>query len=244
MKILAFDLSTKTGWALFENEKLMCYGQLKSLVRGDECSFDYPKNYIEMATVMANEVKKKIESNKPDWIVTEETNKGKNRYSQKQLEFIHFAVNNAVNERFFYIDTSDWRTTLGITLDKGQRKDNRTINAARGEEFDRVFKICAAHLHLELQMELSKCANKREQNKVNKTFEKKVTIEAKKMMRSYRYKEEGKVVGKINCKTLSVNYVNEKFSLQLKKKDNDIADAICIGQAFITKLKNKQGGVL
>lgn len=238
MKVLSFDLSTKTGWALFDNEKLICYGQLKTSVVGDHSSSNYPHNFIQMANEMGMEVKKKIISAKPDFIVTEETNKGKNRYSQKQLEFIHFAVNTLAEYKIHYIDTSAWRTLLGITLDKGQRKDNRTINAARAEEFNRCYKVCCDHHHLQLQMDLSKALNKREQNKVNKTFKDLMILEAKKMMRSYRYKEEGKVVGKINCKTLSVNFVNEKYSLQLKKKDNDAADAICIGLAFINK--NKQ----
>jgi hypothetical protein len=237
MKVLAFDLSTKTGWALFDNEKLICYGQLKSAVIGDESSPNYPQNYIDMANKMGQEVKRNIISSKPDYIVTEETNKGKNRYSQKQLEFIHFAVNTLAEYKIHYIDTSEWRSLLGITLDKEQRKDNRTINGARKDEFDKVFKICYETDKLSLQMNLSKCLNKREQNKVNKEYNKSTTIKAKQMMKSYRYKEEGKVVGKITCKTLSVNYVNERFSLQLKKKDNDVADAICIGQAFINKMK-------
>ena len=237
MRVLAFDLSTKTGWALFENEKLLCYGQLKSVVIGDETSSNYPQNYIDMANKMGQDVRKHIESAKPDYIVTEETNKGKNRYSQKQLEFIHFAVNTLAEYKIHYIDTSAWRSILGITLDKEQRKGNRTINGARAEEFERCYQIYHEHNKLALQMSLSRCANKREQNKVNKEHKQYMTEQAKKMMKSYRYKEEGKVVGKINCKTLSVNFVNKTFSLQLKKKDNDIADAIALGLAFIKKMK-------
>jgi hypothetical protein len=237
MRVLAFDLSTKTGWALFDNEKLICYGQLKSAVVGDETSSNYPQNYIDMANKMGQDVRKNIESAKPDYIVTEETNKGKNRYSQKQLEFIHFAVNTLSDFKIHYMDTSEWRSLLGITLDKEQRKDNRTINGARAEEFSKAYNACAAQDYLTLQVELSRCTGKRDQNKVKKTFHNKATVAAKKMMKSYRYKEEGKVVGKITCKTLSVNYVNKRFSLQLKMKDNDVADSICIGQAFIDKMK-------
>lgn len=237
MKVLSFDLSTKTGWALFENKKLIAYGQLKTSMVGDESSPEYPQNFIDMAYKMGQEVKKQIVSAQPEYIVTEETNKGKNRYSQKQLEFIHFAVNILSNFKIHYMDTSEWRSLLGITLDKGQRKDNRTINAARSAEFEKCYQICAAQDHLTLQVELSRCKGKREQNKVKKLFHKRASDSAKQMMKSYRYKEEGKVVGKITCKTLSVNYVNERYFLQLKKKDNDIADAICIGQAFIDKMK-------
>ena len=239
MRVLAFDLSTKTGWALFEHEKLLCYGQLNSKVIGDMTSPNYPKNYIEMATKMAFEVKNKITTSRPNHIVTEETNKGKNRYSQKQLEFIHFAVNH-VNGKIHYIDTSDWRTTLGITLDKDQRKDNRVIISDRKEKFNQVYNkyYCAEKFLLDL--ELAKChGKKRDINKATKMFEKEITVKTKNEMKSYRYKEEGKVKGKTGVKNLSVSYVNEKFSLQLKLKDNDIADAICIGWAFIQKYHSK-----
>lgn len=238
MRVLAFDLSTKTGWALFEHDKLLCYGQLNAKVVGDMTSPNYPKNYIDMATKMAFEVKGKITSSNPNYIVTEETNKGKNRYSQKQLEFIHFAVNH-VNGKISYIDTSDWRTTLGITLDKEQRKDNRTVIAARKAEFDRIYSIVADWNKVTFIEEESKATNKRELNKIRKQHHLKVTQETKDRMKSFRYKEEGKVKGKTGVKNLSVSYVNEKFSLQLKLKDNDIADAICIGWAFIQKYHSK-----
>lgn len=235
MKVLAFDLSTKTGWALFENGKLSCFGQLKSSVVGDETHELYPQNFIAMANVMAQEVLKKVLSSKPDYIVTEETNKGKNRFSQKQLEFIHFAVNTAVSRKIYYIDTSDWRSTLGITLDKEQRKGNRTINAVRKAEFDRLYKENAEYYKVILSQAEAQAANKRELNSIRKLHDKKITKMTKDQMKKFRYKEEGKVVGKINCKTLSVNYANEHYNLKLKKKDNDIADAICVGKAFSIK---------
>lgn len=39
--------------------------------------------------------------------------------------------------------------------------------------------------------------------------------------------------GKINKKHLALNYVNEKYGLKLKVKDDDIADAIALGLAYI-----------
>ena len=239
MKVLAFDLSTKTGWALFENGKLVCYGQLKASVEGDKTSDNYPHNFIKMASKMAYDVKGKIINSKPNYVVTEETNKGKNRFSQKQLEFIHFAVNHVAQCKIHYMDTSEWRMLVGISLDKDQRKGNRKINEDRKAEFTRCLAVCASHDQLNYSIALSKCLNKRDRNKVTKEFNAKYTQEAKAMMKSYRYKEEGKVKGKIDVKQLSVNHVNQKFFLQLKKKDNDIADAICIGEAFIKKFESK-----
>jgi hypothetical protein len=41
------------------------------------------------------------------------------------------------------------------------------------------------------------------------------------------------VRGKINKKHLALRYVNETYGLNLKVKDNDAADAICLGAAFL-----------
>jgi len=41
------------------------------------------------------------------------------------------------------------------------------------------------------------------------------------------------VRGKINKKHLALRYVNDKFGLSLKVKDNDAADAICLAAAFL-----------
>lgn len=55
-------------------------------------------------------------------------------------------------------------------------------------------------------------------------------------MRSYRVKDShNKVVGKVDFKALSVELVNNHFNLSFKKKDNDIADSICLGLAFFSK---------
>lgn len=240
MKILSLDLSTKSGWSVIDNGQLIKYGLVRSQIEGDETSYNYPRNYIAMAKDMATQLREVAIEIKPDIIVIEETNKGKNRFSQKCLEFIHFALNDLFNCKVHYIDTSEWRYLLGISLDKDQRKDNKEISTARKEELEKCVQICMEHNKLSHTFELLKCSNKREANKVKKAFERSNLLEAKKMMRSYRFKEDGKVKGKINSKTLSVNYVNEYFNLKLKKKDNDIADSICLGLAYIKKLKGNQ----
>jgi Holliday junction resolvasome RuvABC endonuclease subunit len=240
MKVLSLDLSTKSGWSVIQDGKLISYGLVTSKIIGDETSENYPHNYIAMAKALAEDLLKVAQEIMPDHIVIEETNKGKNRYSQKCLEFIHFALNDRFKAKVNYIDTSEWRWLLGISLDKEQRKDNKEISTARKEELEKCYKICCEHNKLSHELELSRCLKKREANKIKKTFERAMMLEAKKMMRSYRYKEDGKVKGKINSKTLSVNYVNEYFNLKFKKKDNDIADSICLGLAFIKKLGAQQ----
>ena len=40
------------------------------------------------------------------------------------------------------------------------------------------------------------------------------------------------VRGKINKKHVAIRYVNETYSMNLKQKDDDVADAICLGLSF------------
>lgn len=60
---------------------------------------------------------------------------------------------------------------------------------------------------------------------------------AKKAAAEYGVKLDKKtlgVKGKINKKHLALRYVNETFGLNLKVKDNDAADAICLVAAYLT----------
>lgn len=43
--------------------------------------------------------------------------------------------------------------------------------------------------------------------------------------------------GKVTGKHLSVAYVNQRFGLSLKQGDNDVADAICLGEAYLKGAK-------
>lgn len=49
------------------------------------------------------------------------------------------------------------------------------------------------------------------------------------------------VTGKISNKHLSVRWVNDNFNLDLRMKDNDTADAICIGAAYLRGAKLSNG---
>jgi Holliday junction resolvasome RuvABC endonuclease subunit len=239
LRLLCLDLSTNSGWALLVDEKLSIYGNIRHKVEGDHESLNYPMNYIDMACAVAWDVYQLAIKHNPDFIIIEETNKGKNRYSQKQLEFIHFAVNARLNHENFkevvkYIDTSEWRKLLGLSLDKEQRQSNNEVKRQRGEvkrelenQYDRdhtqVYSIACAHI------------KKLERRRAIKAYMLEREKWVKEKLRPFRSKIDGKVAGKIGVKNLSVDFVNEMFSLKLKKKDNDIADAICLGVAYQKK---------
>ena len=166
MKLLGLDISTKTGFAVINDEALSDYGLIKSKI---DASDDF--SYLDKALDLGNSIGALIEKHRPDKIIIEQTNQGRFR-TQKLLEFIHMAVLlriSALNlrSRVQYIDTSRWRSILKIRLTKEQRLHNKAVK--------------------------------------------------QKLAR-----------GKITSKHLAVLWVNNKFGMKLKLKDNDIADAICL----------------
>ncbi len=121
----------------------------------------------------------------PDEIVIEETNKGKNRYTQKILEFTHKAVLielSGCSFKLSYISTSIWRNKLGQKASKEDIKNNKLVNKANREG---------------------------------------------------KSKKSLGLTGKITPKHRAIRHVNETFNLNLKMKDNDKADAICLGEAYL-----------
>lgn len=215
MKILGLDLSSKTGFAVISisgqgSVSLLDYGKIDTKnVIADSTLEEY--NHIFRSRHIANKIYSIIERISPDLIVIEQTNLGKSRGSQKFLEFIHFAVLDAIevashafgkdfNNKTVYVDTSAWRNTLGLKLSKDQRKKNKDL--AR----DKKAAILAG---------------------------KKTTV------------KRGE--GKITPKHLAVEYVNNRFNLGFKLKDNDMADAICLsvyGAQKVTSTKKTISEIL
>ena len=116
---------------------------------------------------------------------------GKQRYSQKALEFIHLATLVALRPLdipIVYISSSAWRSALGITMTKEDKKNNAKLSKAKKLSTD------------------SGCP-----------------VDKKKVG----------VRGKIGKKHLAVRYINSVYNLDLLMKDNDIADAIALGLAYL-----------
>ena len=185
MRVLALDASTKTGWALFIDGKLYESGALDPVYVDDfnvnkdpQLSPKYPFNVIDGARLVARQVHDLLLMTWPlDVVVVENTNKGKNRHTQRILEFIHFALLELFRETkqpMVYMDTSEWRKIVGLWMTKEDKKNNRDVGA-------------------------------------------------------------GKKRGRVTKKHLAVRTVNERYGMKLKLKDNDQADAILLGQAYITR---------
>lgn len=89
MKVLALDISTKTGFAEYDGGTLVDSGTLWPDQTLQERSLKYPFNYVEFCAYVAGLIVNKYIAVAPDVVVIEETTASNNNYSQKQLEYIH-----------------------------------------------------------------------------------------------------------------------------------------------------------
>ena len=183
MRILALDASTKCGWALFENGAYARSGALPQIKVEDfnvnaepNHSRFYPYNVVDAARQVAVKVGNLVGETGPDVVVVENTVRGRNRNTQRLLEFCHLEIlrmlRNAVP--VVYMDPSEWRKIVDMRLSVADKVNNKAVSA-------------------------------------------------------------GKKRGRIKQKHLSVRMVNELYGLDLILKDNDQADAILLGLAYVTR---------
>lgn len=130
MKIIGLDVSTKTGYAVMDDGILLEYGLLKV----ETPDFNESEDFLMLrrAEAASSKILELIVKHKPDYIFCEQTNAGKYRASQKMLEFIHCKILTEIvrlnmTDKFLYVDTSKWRSKLGVKLSKDQRKHNKNV---------------------------------------------------------------------------------------------------------------------
>lgn len=217
MKILALDLSTKTGWAFFKDAQLFEYGLIEKDKSFEEYG-EYPYNFIKVANEIVDKIGSVIVLKTPDVLVIEETNKtGRfgSRHSQKILEFIHCLLVKrwGLAIPIKYVNTSDWRKQLKLSVAETKKMAKPLL-----KELARL---------------------KGEFAKAPKAMRK----QAKAILDAHKKTLKDKCIhGKIDKKSISVAFVNLNFKLALKKGDNDISDAICLGEAYkrgVKTLTNK-----
>jgi hypothetical protein len=141
MKLLALDISTKTGWAIFENGAYKTSGALDKVFIEDfnvnkepQKSSAYPWNIIDAADQVSRSILALYNEHLPDVLVLEDTNKGRNRATQRALEWIHSAVLKILRpngKSIKYMDSSDWRKTVGLKLNPDQKKNNKEVSAGK-----------------------------------------------------------------------------------------------------------------
>ena len=143
MKILGLDMSTKTGYAILNDGSIDAVGLLtrssKSINEKAQV-FIEDFSFLSDANDIATQVVDLIKLNAVDYIYIEQTNKGRNRTSQKQLEFIHCRTLELIKglglaKIVRYVDTSAWRRALKVKLTKDDSAHNKLVKKkkARGK---------------------------------------------------------------------------------------------------------------
>ncbi len=148
MRVFAVDLSLHTGWAFLEDQNVIDYGLIEAGKPKDFGKF--PWNYLKIAKSQAKAIFSQIADRKPDLVVVEQTNKGQNRFSQKILEFLHFALLQELEWVYDvkYVDTSAWRKALDLKLTKEQRAANK-LSKKKKKELGISGKVTPKHLAVE-----------------------------------------------------------------------------------------------
>jgi hypothetical protein len=207
VKVLALDISTSAGWAVFVDAQLSRFGRIELPKTIREYHPKYPWSYVLGTKEMATKLHALVIQIRPDVIVIEETNLGRNRYSQKVLEFIHCnflrilecVTVGICNPEIVYLSSSVWRRALALEMSAEDRRNNSKLSRAKSKA--------------------KKAGEKLDKGALG-------------------------VKGRINKKHLAVRYVNDAFSLDLKMKDNDTADAICLGAAYLSGKATPCDGVM
>lgn len=143
MRLLALDMSLKTGWSLWEDGQYLDSGQLVQLhVKNFNVQLhpekhpDYPFNLLPPVRLMVDQISGLILDKSVDFVVCENTVKGRNRNVQRILEFLHYELISEIvvlgyKKRFKYIDPSEWRKAVDLKLNNEQKKNNRDVSAGK-----------------------------------------------------------------------------------------------------------------
>lgn len=135
------DVSTKTGWAIFDTGQYKTSGALEKVFIEDfnvnkepQKSPKYPWNIIDAADKVAKDILGLYSQWMPDVIVIEDTNKGRNRATQRCLEWLHsdiLKILRPFNKPIHYMDSSEWRKIVGLKLNSDQKKNNKDVSAGK-----------------------------------------------------------------------------------------------------------------
>jgi len=136
MRLLSFDISSSTGWASIDTDigpSSLKYGVIV-LPRRLRDYARHPWGYYLGAKAMAELLIQQVRIRPIDEVVVEETNGARSRFTQKGLEYLHFAFLDAFAKehtdiKLTYLNTSEWRK---VTATKMSREDkNRNAKLSR-----------------------------------------------------------------------------------------------------------------
>ena len=122
-RYVSLDISTNTGYAIFHNTKLIKYGVFTRKVHEYKADVktctdlpkSYPDNFIAAIDAITAMCMRIIKNNDIDMVVMEHPEQGKQRMSQRLLEWIHLALIREFKRYeipYKYILVSDWRKVV------------------------------------------------------------------------------------------------------------------------------------
>lgn len=128
-KLLALDTSSsKTGWAIFENAKYKKSGVIN--FDTNECKKKYKGNSEQRLEDMCLAIINLLKEYKPDIIVIEKLNVGRNMVAVRHLAKVIGVVYcySILNDCFYYeIQASQWRSQIGIQTKNRKRDEYKQL---------------------------------------------------------------------------------------------------------------------
>ena len=129
-KLISIDSSSsKTGWALFENANYIESGVIN--LDTNECKKKYKNNSDKRIEDMCLSIIDLLKKIKPDIIVIEKLNVGRNMVAVRALSKVIGAVYcySILNDCFYYeIQPSQWRSQLGMQSSKRKREEYKQLS--------------------------------------------------------------------------------------------------------------------
>ena len=168
-RVLALDISTKTGYAVVDMDEngfeLIESGTLdKESEPPEEDGYEYPVNYLLWAGYCMKHIVDKFREYDIEEMVIEETAKGsKNNMSQKIVEFIHYEIADGFTMDGYFGDiprtyflTEEWRRICGCKMSDDEKKQNaevrkqkkKGIKVAKDKEGKRIGIIGKKHVNV------------------------------------------------------------------------------------------------
>lgn len=147
MRLLSLDISTKTGYSVFDDSKLVSFGNIFTEVKDFNVNKNpnlsplYPLNILNASEDMGEKIFQLWLDYRPDVVVIENSVKGRNRHTQRLLEWIHKAVWDRftkVSVKPVYMDPSEWRKVLEMRLTKEDKENNKLVS--KGKKRGRITK--------------------------------------------------------------------------------------------------------
>lgn len=144
LRYISLDISTNTGYAVFEDVNLISYGVFTRKVVGYKADIKtykdlpecYPDNFLDAAYQIAKECINVITESNSDIVIIEHPESGKQRLSQRLLEWTHLTLVQELKESnipFKYILVNDWRKVVKCYLNcwEEHRSWNKQVKKAK-----------------------------------------------------------------------------------------------------------------